>query len=678
MQDTISDLKFFVRFIHDGTRLGAPDVDGATEGDRLRAITRGAKSKRSKSRRGTLPLPADESKPGKANAKAKAGSQPSAKARAKTAGKAPARKFGADVEDIAAEARTVLRRADAMRFTSSHNLRRAQALGETRAANTSKARAADDPVLQYRFGPDFSTQERQYLLNKYPVAALLLQQGYPVFGEETQISPSRRRELLSGMSAKAPAGWASLDYALISDDHAALFDAGLITSTLPFIRLKAGKAIRGGTDASLDQDMVEGFKARDLPEWFASELASVAAFSQNLDATGELAGNSYWFNDSASSIRAISEALDGAIPQNTTHALLVPWIGKGGGELVSIWHALAIDRAGGHAVMLGTDGGKREWQNRLPASTTYVELPDVLEAASLPGQGLDPEDIKHALSAVLRARGLQAVHVINSYLGFQTLKTRADWGSTKVFVSLFGVGKDSHGLDAGYWLEASDLKGVDRFLTDNSVVPDQRAESFGLAPRQVAAVAYPATATRAYLDVERPDGARPQILWASRLDNEKLPTLVFEIAARMPDVDFNMFGSAVLDSLTLDSAPDNVRIRGAFDGWTSLPDEPFECLLFTSMWEGLPNVTIEALGSGLPIVASNVGAIREVVREDCGVLIDDVFEPDGYVKALRQLLDDPELRREMAANAVAQIETERSVDSFMKRLHQLGYLTRTE
>ncbi|WP_161603376.1 glycosyltransferase [Blastopirellula marina] len=60
-------------------------------------------------------------------------------------------------------------------------------------------------------------------------------------------------------------------------------------------------------------------------------------------------------------------------------------------------------------------------------------------------------------------------------------------------------------------------------------------------------------------------------------------------------------------------------------------------------------VFIEALFAGLPIVATNLGGAKEIVTNDCGILVAP-NDAEALAGALRHLLDDRNRRRELGAN----------------------------
>lgn len=90
---------------------------------------------------------------------------------------------------------------------------------------------------------------------------------------------------------------------------------------------------------------------------------------------------------------------------------------------------------------------------------------------------------------------------------------------------------------------------------------------------------------------------------------------------------------------------------------------------FTSRTETFGNVVLEAMSSGLPVVAVGAGGPVDIVREgETGFLIEAGGGAPPHAAALRRLAEDDGLRRRMGRAARAYAE-EQSWDQIMGRLH---------
>lgn len=67
-----------------------------------------------------------------------------------------------------------------------------------------------------------------------------------------------------------------------------------------------------------------------------------------------------------------------------------------------------------------------------------------------------------------------------------------------------------------------------------------------------------------------------------------------------------------------------------------------------SLEEGFPNVFVEAMHFGLPIISTNVGGCHEIVREGETGFLFDITNEDLLVNRMKQLLEDYSKRNEMA------------------------------
>jgi glycosyltransferase involved in cell wall biosynthesis len=88
-------------------------------------------------------------------------------------------------------------------------------------------------------------------------------------------------------------------------------------------------------------------------------------------------------------------------------------------------------------------------------------------------------------------------------------------------------------------------------------------------------------------------------------------------------------------------------------------------LVHTSRTEGLPQVIIEAFAAGLPVVATDVGGIREAAGDAC--LLIPSGDVEAAVSAIRRVVDDPDLRRRFVV-AGASYARAHTIDSEVDRV----------
>ncbi len=92
---------------------------------------------------------------------------------------------------------------------------------------------------------------------------------------------------------------------------------------------------------------------------------------------------------------------------------------------------------------------------------------------------------------------------------------------------------------------------------------------------------------------------------------------------------------------------------------------------FPSRHEGLPNALLEAMSSGLPVVATSIGGIVDVIRDgQNGILV----EPNDYnslSKALEILIESPDLKNNLGMAARRTVEEFYSLEAIAQKFVEL-------
>jgi glycosyltransferase involved in cell wall biosynthesis len=112
---------------------------------------------------------------------------------------------------------------------------------------------------------------------------------------------------------------------------------------------------------------------------------------------------------------------------------------------------------------------------------------------------------------------------------------------------------------------------------------------------------------------------------------------------------------------------DGVEFVEASANIASVYHEADICVL-TSDFEGTPNVLLEAMACGLPVVATRVGGVPEIVTHGETGFLADRDDEQGICSALLALIESPALRREMGDRARRYIETNHSFERLTSAL----------
>ncbi|MGH8883909.1 MAG: glycosyltransferase [Egibacteraceae bacterium] len=87
--------------------------------------------------------------------------------------------------------------------------------------------------------------------------------------------------------------------------------------------------------------------------------------------------------------------------------------------------------------------------------------------------------------------------------------------------------------------------------------------------------------------------------------------------------------------------------------------------------EGIPVVLMEAMSAGVPVVASRLSGIPELVEDDRTGLLAPPRDPAALANALRRLHDDPQLRRRLGSAGRDKVVREFNLNANTERLADL-------
>ncbi|MDF2817264.1 MAG: hypothetical protein K0S73_1204 [Stenotrophomonas rhizophila] len=415
---------------------------------------------------------------------------------------------------------------------------------------------------------------------------------------------------------------------------------------------------------------------QEVPAWLREEMVALASIEPALVGEhGEPHPYGYYGVPFLTKPGELYRELQAAVgARYFSHVMVLPWLVRGGADRGALHHLKAWSESMPveNILLLLTEDVESAWLDRVPEGIKVVSFGRIVGSMVLEGR-------VQLLTRLLVQMQPEVIHTINSRVAWQSFKTfgLALRQESKLFASLYCDDYSTDMVPVGY--ARSYLRECHPHLTrvfcDNTVYPVRWAHELGVPLDLFSVLRFPhAGPVREKTDPYEIPGV-PRVLWAGRFDRQKRLDVLAATARAMPTVPFDVHGVSDLGStdpaLALLTSLPNVTLHGAFSHFESILRPDHAAYLFTSAWEGLPTILLDAAAAGVPIVAPAVGGVVDLIEHSW--LVDDPGDVGAFQNRLERLREDPQLRRLRRRKQYDALSNGRSWEDFIHALQTIAH-----
>lgn len=329
------------------------------------------------------------------------------------------------------------------------------------------------------------------------------------------------------------------------------------------------------------------------------------------------------------------------IGKEVSHLIIVPFIKVGGAEKVLFNFIASLQSLypKEKIVVISTEPFDSPWKDRLPDNVPFVDLGNMND--------ISYEEKELLLQKIIIQLEPKQVYNLNSQLAFIMFSKYAKALSkiSNLYAFIFCQEYDNEGKLQGYTFFYLDscIDYLTKIFTDNERYISFLCDIYGFEKKKFVALHQPVEIE----DIDKREYSVKEplrLLWASRLDRQKHPEIIYEIAKACIDlpIKIDIYGTKVLDNYfdtnKFNQLP-NTKYLGTYSHGLKEIAADYDGFIYTSEYDGMPNVILEAIGLGIPIISSNVGGIGDLlVDKESALLIDKFDDIEKYKEAIKYVL----------------------------------------
>jgi glycosyltransferase involved in cell wall biosynthesis len=149
----------------------------------------------------------------------------------------------------------------------------------------------------------------------------------------------------------------------------------------------------------------------------------------------------------------------------------------------------------------------------------------------------------------------------------------------------------------------------------------------------------------------------------------KIPNVRFVIRSYSSDEKYERFLTELINKYNV---REYFKIIKEFSPYEQIPKYMVagDVFVLPSVSEGNPVVILEAMACGVPVVASNVGGIPDILKDGYNGLLVKTGDVEGLAAAVTKILSDETLRKRLSEGALTTIQhmTENEFEALLNRL----------
>jgi glycosyltransferase involved in cell wall biosynthesis/GT2 family glycosyltransferase len=333
---------------------------------------------------------------------------------------------------------------------------------------------------------------------------------------------------------------------------------------------------------------------------------------------------------------------------------MLPYMVIGGAETVSRHVIKACKEANYNVTVITTVNPSEDMGD---ATQSYEEL--VQDIHQLPKLFKSQEQWKDFLFYLIESRKIKIIFLAGSTYGYEMLpEIKSRFPSLKVMNPIYV--QDIHLQSHNFYKKYIDLTILENQSLDSLVEVDSSSNNRKiLIHNGVDTTFFDSEAVDKFTlsQVNTNIDNKFVISFMGRFSEQKAPDIFIEIAKSFKndeDVHFIMCGNGDLDNqikslIKKYELQNKIELPGFVDVRNYL--KVSNLLIVPSRWEGRPNIVLESLSMGVPVIASPTGGLPWIIKNGFNGFLCELDNIDDFVSRIRQVILDKNLYQQMIINA---------------------------